>query len=585
MATIEDTAANNGATTEYASYGSVAALEAKKEAVIRGLTDYNRYTYQQLGAHSSDEAASTAQTIERMRSLSADDLLAQKDEIENHFQWLTMDGGISDQRVKIEDAWDKMNAMLEEAVRSKGINEKSRDRWIKRFKNKNHGASVKIEFVNIELPVLLTRAEKIATKRKEIMKTKEFKDVNENMVPDLAAFVSEDSFLDLHYLDKENLTLTVDAAATAAKKMPALYSKAKGILDRAIDTGAMSKRKVGKWMQSLFKTNRTPNEIQAILEGELKDYIGSWTKLRYQYDRIERLMDKHGVPQGFNRLSQQKFLDLDYFQRESYVEEAERNLNISLNGPSDKPIDQLKMEIRQNLQTKDWEEAGRLIGQARSIAEGEDVLELNSMENYLKQFRKGESTQSAPLESVTKTLEGMREALTEAPASVQMLYMDALNRGATTMSALSTQMYNLVWCHDHGYLNEDKEERLYQQSFDETEDIVENGHRQYGLENINLNAVDDNKKGEAMRPYRTTWAPTLYHMSCSDGSARARYLNELLGKNVARDYWSTLKIRDISYEKQAYLVKNVNWKLKSGIRKLQAAGVAFTLNGPPEFVK
>lgn len=584
MATVEEASANSGVTSEFGESGSIAALEAKKEAVIQGLTDYNRYTYHQLGAHSAEEAAFNAATIEKMRNVSADELLKEKKEIENNFQWLNMEGGISSQREKIEAAWEKMNAMLEEAVRNKGINEASSKRWIKRFKNKELGASAKIGFVNFELPLLLTKAEKIAERRKKVLKKKELKDVNARMVPDLATFMDEDAFLELHYLERENLTLTVDAAIASAKKMPALFSKAKGLLDRAIDTGAMSKRKSGKWLESLFSTERTPAEIEAILEGKLKDYIGTWTKLRYRYDRVERQMEKYGVPQGFNKLPQQKFLDLDYPQRESYVEEAERSLNISINGPSDKPIDKLKMQIRHNLQTKDWEEAEQLIWQARGVAEGEDVFELNSMENYLKQFRKGEQANNAPVESITKTLESMREALTEAPSSVQMLYTDALKRGSLTMSALSTQMYNLVWCHEHGYLNEDKEERLYQQSFKETEDIVENGHREHGLENINLNAVDDSEKGEAMRPYRKTWAPTLYHMNASDGSARAKYLNELKGKNVARDYWSTLKLRDISYEKQAYLVKHVNWKLKSGMRKLQAAGVAFTMSGPPTFV-
>ena len=570
---------------------NISGLESKKEAVIGGLTDYIRLTFHKLGAHSSEEAASAMGTIEHFRNLNLsaltdEELNQEKKEIESQYQWLKMEGGISSQREKIEQAWTKLNEMLEEATRpnKRVISDASKKRWIKRFKDKEIGASSKIEFVHFQLPVLLTHAEKIAEKRKTLLKNKQIKNVTPAMVEDLASFFDEQKFLSMHYLERENLAAGVTAALAAAEKLPALYSKAKGILGAAVGSGAMSKNKVGKWMESLFKQERTPQEIEEILEGELKDYIGTWTKLRYRYDRLERQMDQSGVPPGFNRLSDKKFLDLDYFQRESYVEEAERSMNISLSGPSNRPIDQLKIRIRHELQVKDWEGAEELMSEAWAIAEGEDLNELQSMQNYLKQFRKVDDERNAPSEAISQTLETMREAVAEAPGSVQQLYYEAMQRGFTTLSGLTTQMYNLVWCHDHGYLDGHREEVLYNASFDETEDIVENGHRQYGLENINLDAVDDSKKADAMRPYRNTWAPTLYHMDASNGSSRARFLNELQSKNPARDYWSTLKIRDISYEKQHYLVKKVNYKLKSGMKKLQKAGVAFTLSGPPVFI-
>ena len=570
---------------------SLGALESKKEAVIEGLTDYIRYTFHQLGAHSSEEAASALGTVEHFRNLNLhalteEELAQEKQEIENQYQWLKMEGGISSQRQKIEDAWKKLNEMLEEASRpaARVISDESKKRWLQRFKDAEVGASAKIEFVHFQLPVLLSHAEKTAEKRKTLLKDKHIKNVTPALVEDIASFFDEQKFLSMHYLERENLTANVTAALAAAERLPVLYSKAKSVLGAAVASGAMSKNKVGKWMETLFSQDRTPKEIENLLEGKLKDYIGTWTKLRYRYDRIEREMDQKGVPQGFNRLAEQKFLDLDYFQRESYVEEAERSMNIGLKGPSDKPIDHLKMRIRHELQVKDWEGAEELLAEAWTIAEGEDVHELQSMENYLKQFRGAESKKNAPSETISQTLESMREAIAEAPSSVQQLYYEAAQRGYNTLAALTTQMYNLVWCHDHGYLNGHREEMLYQASFDETEDIVEHGHRQYGLENINLDAVDDEKKVDAMRPYRRTWAPTLYHMDASNGSSRACYLNELQSKNAARDYWSTLKIRNISYEKQYYLVKNVNHKIKSGMRKLQKAGVAFTLLGPPVFL-
>ena len=568
---------------------SASALEAKKSAVISELTEYIRFTFDKLGAHSKAEAAVTLGTIQELRdlnlaALSGDQLVEKGKEIESNLQWLKQEGGIHSQREKISASWTKLNSMLETAIKTGSISNESKEKWLKRFKDEGVGAGAKIDFVNFQLPLLLAHAEKVSAKRKKLLKNSQIKKITPAMVPDLASFFDEQKFLSLHYLERESLAASVAAALAASEKLPVLYAKAKGILNAAVSSGAMGKNKVGKWLESIFKTDRTPKEIESILDGKLKEYIGVWTKLRYRYDRIERQMDKQGVPQGFNRIPVKKFLDLDYFQRESYVDEAERSMKISLDGASNRPIDQLKLRIRHELQVKDWEGAESLISQAWPLAEGEDVYELKSMENYLSQFREKKESLNAPDAQISKTLETMREAIAEAPGPVRTLYVEAMQHGYTTLAALATQMYNLVWCHNNGYLDAQKEEVLYRASFRETERIVKDGHVDRGLENINLDSVDDNKKGEAMRPYKKTWAPTLYHMSCSNGSARTRYLNELRGKNATRDYWSTLKLRDITYEKQEYLVKHVNHKLKSGMKKLKAAGVAFTLSGPPVFM-
>ncbi len=565
--------------------GSVTDLEEKKRAVIAGLRDYMHFAFNKVGAHSKEEAEPTLSTIKQLEEvelteLSSAQLGKQRTEIENNLQWMQMEGGMKSQREKISNAWDKLNESVKEAVISGAISEESAERWIKRFQDAKVGAGTKIEFVNLQLPILLTKAEKLADERKELLKHKQLKNITPSMVKDVKIFLDEKKFLALHYLERENLKASMAGALEGAEQFPTLYERTKGMLEAAVASGAMSKNKVGKWLESLFAQERSPFEINKILKGELKEYIGAWTRVRLSFDIITGEMQKHGIPQGFDLLSADEFLELDFPQRESYVEEAERSLKVNLNGISDAPIDQLKLQIRHELQVKDWESAEGLIAKAWEIAEGEDIDELHSMENYLKEFRKGNEESGAPEESITQTLHSMREALAEAPESVRMLYLGAMQRGYNTLSSLTTQMYNLVWCHNNGYLDGSKEVALHDASIKDTKKIIENGHEKRGLENINLDTVGGDEKSEAMRPYKNTWAPTLYHMDCSDGGSRARYLDELQGKNATRDYWSTLKLVNIPYETQRYLVYNTSRKLKSGMRKLKEAGVPFTLSGP-----
>jgi thioredoxin-related protein len=84
-----------------------------------------------------------------------------------------------------------------------------------------------------------------------------------------------------------------------------------------------------------------------------------------------------------------------------------------------------------------------------------------------------------------------------------------------------------------------------------------------------------------MRPYENTWAPTIIHMDASDGGSCNRLLNELKGKERARDYWTSLIVKNITYEKQRELTLGTNRKMKSSIRKLHAKGFGFSLIGDP----
>lgn len=571
--------------------GAIYELEQKKTKVITELSDYIRYTFNTLGAHSQAEASSTQQEIDRLKNinlmeLTGEELTKQRREIEDNLKWLNMEGGIKSQRQKIVDAWIDLNIMLNTAVASKAISSKSKQDWLNRFKDSNIGAGTKLEFVRFELPVLLFQAEREAGERKEILKSPELKKITPKMVEKIGIYKDEKKFLSSHYLVRKNLNAEVTAAiATIKTDMPKLHSEAKAILQAAVASGAMSPNKVGKWLKSLFAQDRSPEEIKAIMKGELREYIGIWTKLRYRYNWLEKAIDIDGLPPGINRLSPEKFLDLDYFERENYVTEAEYAMALLKKGFSDKPIDKMKLEIRSFIAQKDWDGAQAVIAKARGIAEGEDVYELNSMDNnirlsILSSTEKGETEEEKPDQSADKILAEMRQVLLEeVPASERNLYIKALNAGPEEFASLCTLLYNRIWCWDNGYLDEEIEADLSHASTDETQKILSEGHRKHGLENIDLDIVNENEQEKAMRPYQNTWAPTVMHLDASNGSSCGTLVNELREKVEARDYWSSLILKNISYAKQRELVMTVNRRLKGNARKLHAMGHGFSMNG------
>ncbi len=202
------------------------------------------------------------------------------------------------------------------------------------------------------------------------------------------------------------------------------------------------------------------------------------------------------------------------------------------------------------------------------------------MERNIAIFR--EEPEEFPGETASELLENLRSiVMSEVPSGLHTLYIQALNAGPEVFASISTLMYNRVWCWNNGHLDGEKEEIKYKESIGETMDIIQNGHDEEAAENVSVNMMNTEQNVNAIRPYKKTWKPTLLHLNASDGSACAKLISELKGKNAARDYWTTLIVNNISFENQSALTKGVNQRIKSGIRKLHRMGVGFSLTGPP----
>ena len=139
-----------------------------------------------------------------------------------------------------------------------------------------------------------------------------------------------------------------------------------------------------------------------------------------------------------------------------------------------------------------------------------------------------------------------------------------MERGIGALSALCSLMYNRCWCREHSVMEGSDESRLREQAKEETEEIAEYGHHE-GYENNYIpghgkEVIRDQSKGE--------WSPQVLHIANDTGAQTALVAKcESQQNNYSFKYWSTLIPENLGYSAHQYIVFNLNWRLKSGLRK------------------
>jgi len=471
------------------------------------------------------------------------------------------------------------------------ISRESEKRWRDRFHDRSLNYKAKEYFVQHQMPAYLRSWEKEAQKRWALLKHPQLKSLTKENVKELGTFIEGKAFLSLHFEERADLNAKISAALSAKeRRLMHLHAKAKAMLEAAATAKAMSPWKVGRWMERIFVGTKkgkpfSEKEIENFLDTKLRGFIGNWAKVRTKFDWVEAEMKRKGVPQGFNRLTPEKFMLLSYPQKKSYTETAKQRLKLK-QGQSTPEMENTKISIRHMLDIKDWEEADDLIKNARSLlatgkGKEQDRFELDSMERYLKAFREREREEQQPMKDARQTLEQMRTAFAQIPSALQPLYLSAM-QNESTFDALRACTYNRIWCREHGHLDDDREKRLEARATTETQRLAATGvHKKKGLENIKLGSVTDTKHNPAVRTYgEGEWGPTIIHMPPGTDGTFLNIIESRKGNGKFR-YWTTLIPTGVSYEKQEHIVKNVNWVLKSGMKKLKECGLRFTLTGNP----
>jgi hypothetical protein len=303
-----------------------------------------------------------------------------------------------------------------------------------------------------------------------------------------------------------------------------------------------------------------------------------WAKVRHRYDKVEQAMLKDRVPQGLQRMSEEKFLGLNYQQRLSYVEEAERRLHIQTSDPKDTPIQDAKGKVRHALDTENWDEAQYHLKRAWPLVKtSEDIAELQSMEKHLKAFsKKGdiEESRDNAAEDVAWARKEIDSVMEQLPPSYQKLYSKALLHGAACLQCVTTCVYNRTWCQERGYLTEGLEDRLRTKSIDETENRLSHigpGHGD-GYENNHLGFNQPAIRDKGIGPQ---------NVFSSDTGADAFVEQANANKSTwSFWYWTNYIDKDVSAGKNSYVAYALNHRIKRAARVLDKHGMTYHSVGP-----
>lgn len=450
----------------------------------------------------------------------------------------------------------------------------SQTKWIARFNDPKVSSAAKIYFVENQFPSYVKSWTKVRDERATLLKDPLLKELKSTDVKQLDTFTKEAQFLTLHYNDKTNLVAAVRAALAAKKTgKEALHKEASGILAGAAGAGYISKTKVGPWLEHILSGARSV--------AELKNYVKDWAKIRYRYDQTEQQMNFGKVPQGFTRLTPESFLELSYAQRVSYVEEAEKRVQTETTTSKEMPnpkMKDIKGKIRHSLDTEDWEGAKYYLSQAWAMSPSEeDQAELHSMNRYLTSFGKEQQPETNDAgDEVRQAFETINQQLALLPPVMRKMYERALVKGVDCLQCVTTCVYNRTWCHDHGYLNPALENRLRAQSVKETEERLKVGGENRRNQ-INNSHVDS---GHQPAVHDDPIAPQNEFIG---GGGVDSFVEKAAANSGNHNfwYWTNAIVQGVSGDENNTISRNVNWKIKSAARNLQAKGFRWNPSGPP----
>lgn len=473
-----------------------------------------------------------------------------------------------------EKLFKKFEGELGAAVGAKLINGASRDKWIARFKRPGLSIKAKEYFITYQWPSYRKGWEKVKDERAKLTGNPLFAKLDAKDCKEIAAIKDEGKFLDLHF-DKKTSLLAEARAAMEAKKngKETLMRDARGILAAAAAAGYISAYKVGPWLEHVISGKRTIHE--------LKGFIGDWAKVRYGFDKVQRAMNQGKVPQGLTRLSEEKFLNLSYEQRKSYVEEASHRLSMEKDTETkDTPIKDLKGKVRHALDTENWEEADYFLRKAWKVASNdEDIREIQSMERYLASFapkRAAKNERQKGADEIRGAYKEIELVLGMLPKPLVEMYKKALLRGAGCLQCVTTTIYNRTWCQDRGYLTEAKEEHLKELSRAETAERMRpgGGGHSDGLENQDLTGFGQPSiRDKGIGPQNVFM-----------NSDRASSFVDEADKNKETWsfwYWTNLVVEGVSASENAYVARNLNWRIKRAARTLERHGLRYSEAGLP----
>lgn len=358
--------------------------------------------------------------------------------------------------------FSRFHADINKAAQNKWISQASLNKWVRRFEDPSASYKDREKWVMQEMPAMMERWRDAAEERKKLISNDAFKAlVAKN--PEFSDIVSEDKFLGLHYDKRRSLLADARASLLSTEKgQNSIYDEAKRKLQSAASLGIMNSGKVGMWLERIFSANASPAKIEAFVNGSgatsLNALMKNWAAVSQRFDKIERKFKERfegtGI-RGFQPVSKTQFLSMHYEQRLQYVNQAEDRLDAGNDVENEAPI---LLKLRHAMDTKDWESAADLIGQAKTSHLSEkDFKRLKSMESYVKQFNgaKEIKEQSSNVTDARKRIDALVEEIGQHHSEVQPMVLRLLKSPHANRNIHQFRwiVYNNDWCTTHGYLN------------------------------------------------------------------------------------------------------------------------------------
>lgn len=457
------------------------------------------------------------------------------------------------------------------SLESKGMDRASAQRWRDWLKKDTRLWYQKKNFLTKNFPVLHSRWTRLLADEKTLETKIQSRKKASGKNPALEAYRATD-YRSSSLSRREVIVNNALASLTAHESgRDALFAKAQSVLQGAAARGVLAPEKVSVWMRRIFQSNADDKLIADFLDGggsnSLPSLVGRWAKVRGRFDAVEEKRTAGGGAQGFHFVTLDTFLRWHYDARTAYVEQAERRLQES---PETAGYAVL-LDIRRELDMEDWRSAQSLIEQAKKLPLSEKERgDLASMQQYLSTQQSLQPQTAQEKEHEADPNADMFKALAELQqmnGSVYSLYTRAMARGIGPFSALCSLMYNRCWCRKQAIMEDSDEHLLREQAKEETKDVVEHGHRKTYENNYipgyGNDAIRSQNQGE--------WSPQVLHIANDPGAQAALVAKcEAQQNNYSFKYWSTLIPENLGYSEHQYIVFNLHWRLKSGLRQAGA---------------
>jgi len=461
-------------------------------------------------------------------------------------------GYLMDTLRKAEKHKNKFDSMLSEAIDRQWISKESKSKWWDRFNDPTVLEWNRSEWIDKEFPKIISNWKDVAEKRDDMIALAAKKGLTAKEIPELSK-LEKSSFLSMHYLARKDQVARVKALILAYDKNKVPFI---GFIQKELESwakeGIMHASKVGEWMERVMDSS----DPESFASKVLYPFKSNWQAVRQDFDRLNTAMDKEGIPRGFRPVKPDQFLLMNYKQRTSYMSLAWIRLENA--EEADKKLAALKLRVRHNLDTKDYEGAQEDLDIA--LSECPTDRELLSMQTYLaSQEEETEEDEAKEKESPdpAKLVDEMRQCLDTIPnPKVWNIYNKALSSGSGVFNRLTQVWGNRVWLHE--VANWDEEEEQKQLAY--------------------LRATKQQGKGILLDMDTMGEEGVLSEISSHADTGGGKTPPNL----SADEHWGYYAsfIPPIPYNEHLSIAKNVNWRLKKNLRELNRLGYVFTSHGP-----